>query len=81
MTADLIGEIMKQYVVHITNPSSLDERLQVTANEHELAAVARDAVHQAIAAMDGGIDLPMFIDIHAAEHAPTFEPLHSNVAM
>ncbi len=72
---------MKQYVVHLTNPTSLDERIVVTANEHDLAMVARDAVHQAIAAMDGGIDLPMFIDIHPADNAPVFETMRSNVAM
>jgi hypothetical protein len=80
MNADSLG-VMKQYVVHLTNPTSLDERIVVIADEHDLATVAGDAVRQAIGALDGGIDLPMFIDIHAAEHAPVFEPLHSSVAM
>src|SRR5258708_4578428 len=72
---------VKKYVVHVSNPTSLDERICVTADEHDLAAVAHEAISKVMEACDGGFDLPMFIDIHAAENAPVFESMHAAVAM
>lgn len=71
---------MKKYVVHVSNPTSLDERVSVMAGENDLAEVAYQAVARIVEA-EGSFDLPMFIDIHPAETAPEFEPLPAHVAM
>lgn len=65
---------MKKFVVHVSNPTTLDERVIVTADEDDLAAVAHQAVRE-VTEFEGGVDFPIFIDIHEAEHAPNFEPL------
>lgn len=70
---------MKKYVIHLYNPTSLDERVCVSGDARPLADVAHEAIAKIVSDRGGAFDLPMFIDIHPAESAPEFPPL--SVAM
>lgn len=57
---------METYVMHLSDAGNADYQLSVKATAQSLAQAAHDAIDQFMKMYDGGISLPLFIDIHPA---------------
>jgi hypothetical protein len=60
---------MQNFVIHITDPRGIDERVMVQSlGDGEVGRAAQLAIDDVLARHGGDFAFPLFIDIHPAEH-------------